>query len=85
MNIEITAPVVPRNILRVDSDIVPSLNVVSIVVSRVSIDTQAAARLIAFEAIDTGLLYLRYLIRFMIARVNAVNVYAAIIIAVISW
>jgi len=63
--------------------IVPSLNVVNIVDARVSIDTQAAAKLIAFEAEKTGLLYFLYLITLTIATVNAVKVYAAIAIAVI--
>ena len=55
----------------------------SIVDSNVSIDTQAAAMLIVLLANNMGLLYLRYLMRLMIATVNVVNVYAAIAIAVI--
>ncbi len=73
----------PSIILREARDIEPSLKVVSIVDSNVSIDTQAAAMLIVLLANNMGLLYLRYLMRLMIATVNVVNVYAAIAIAVI--
>ena len=41
------------------------------------------AKLIAFAAENTGLLYLLYFTALMIATVNAVKVYAAIAIAVI--
>ncbi len=83
MNTEITPPVQPSIIFRVIASILPSPKVVSIVASSVSIDTQAAARLIALDADYTGLLYLRYFTMFIIAIVNAVKVYAAIAIAVI--
>ena len=63
--------------------IVPSLKVVNRVEVRVSIDTQAAAKLIAFDAEKTGLLYFLYLTTFTMATVKAVNVYAAMAIAVI--
>ena len=43
--------------------IVPSLNVVSMVDVSVSIETHAAARLIVFEAENTGLLYFLYFLR----------------------
>ena len=72
---EITPPLEPSKILRSANDIVPSLNVVSIVDSSVSIETQAAASPIAFDAEYTGLLYLRYLTTFIIAIVIVPNVY----------
>ena len=62
-----------------------SPKVVSIVDSRVSIETQDAARLIAFTEKYTGLLYFLYFIRFTIAAVNEKKVYAARVIVVISW
>ena len=80
---ETAVPVVPSIILREAKDIEPLLKVVSMVDSKVSIDTQAAAMLIVLLADNMGLLNLRYLIRLMIATVNVVNVYAAIAIAVI--
>ena len=49
-NIEITPPVQPRNIFLVKALILLSPNVVSIVASSVNIDTQAAARVIVFDA-----------------------------------
>ena len=52
--------------------------------SNVSIDTHAAARLMALDAEYTGLLYLRYFTVFTMARASEVNVYAAIAIVVIS-
>ena len=85
INADITPPLAPSMIFCVSISIVPSLKVVSIVDSSVSIETQAEAKLIAFEAEYTGLLYLRYLITFMIAKVKEVKVYAAIIMVVISW
>lgn len=81
---EITPPVQPRKIFLVIAPMVPAPKVVSIVASRVSIDTQAEARLIAFDAEYTGLLYLRYFTILIIAIVNAVKVYAASAIVVIS-
>ena len=72
---EITSPLEPSKILRSANDIVPSLNVVSIVDSSVSIETQAAASPTAFDAEYTGLLYLRYLTTFIIAIVIVPNVY----------
>jgi len=57
--------------------------VVSIVDSSVNIDTSAAAKLIALDAEKTGLLYFLYFMTLTIAVVSAVNVYAAIAIAVI--
>ena len=83
INTEITPPVQPRNVFLVIAFILPSPKVVSMVASKVSIDTQAAARLIALDAEYTGLLYFLYLITFTIATVSAVNVYAAMAIAVI--
>ena len=74
MNTEIAAPDVPSKIRLSVKLIVLSPNVVSIVDSRVSIDTQAEARLIAFDAEKTGLLYLRYFTMFTVAIVNEVNV-----------
>ena len=56
---------------------------VSSVEVNVSIDTQAAAKLMALEAEKTGLLYFLYRTTLTMATVNAVNVYAAIAIAVI--
>ena len=47
---DIAPPDAPRRIRLSNSVMVPSPKVVSIVDSRVSIDTQAEARLIAFEA-----------------------------------
>ena len=74
----------PRKSRRPARSTVPSPNVVSIVDSSVSMDTHADARLIAFDAEYTGLLYLRYFTVFMIASVKEVNVYAAIAMVVIS-
>ena len=65
--------------------IVSFQNVVSIVDSSVSIDTQAEARLIAFEAEYTGLSYWRYFIMLIIANAIVINVYVAKVIVVISW
>ena len=59
-------------------------NAVSIVDSKVSIDTSAEIKLIIFDAENTGLLYLRYLNIPTIATLSEANVYAAIAIAVIS-
>lgn len=80
---ETAAPVAPIRILHDISDMEPSLKVVSIVDSNVSIDTQAAAILMILLADNIGLLYWRYLMRLMIATVNVVNVYTAMAIAVI--
>ena len=80
---DIAAPVSPSISFCSDTDIVLSLKVVSIVDSSVSIDTRAAAKLMAFDAEKTGLLYFLYLITLIIATANVVNVYAAIAIAVI--
>ena len=57
----------------------------SIVDSSVSIDTSAAAKLIAFDAEKTGLLYFLYFTTLIIATVKDVKVNAAIAIAVIMW
>jgi len=76
-------PVAPSIHFCIAGVMLESLNVVSMVDSRVSIDTSAAARLMAFDAENTGLLYFLYFTTFTIATVNAVNVYAAIAIAVI--
>ena len=84
INTEITPPLAPSIILRAVRSIEPSLNVVNMVDSNVSIDTHAAARLMAFDAEYTGLLYLRYFTVFTMARASEVNVYAAIAIVVIS-
>ena len=83
MSREIAPPVAPSIHFCSTADMVPSLKAVSIVDSSVSIDTRAAARLIAFDAENTGLLYFLYLITFTIAKLNEVKVYAAIAIAVI--
>ena len=82
---ETAAPVDPSIILCESASISVPLKVVSIVDSRVSIDTAAAARDIALAAEYTGLLYFLYLTAFTIARGTAVKVYAAIAIVVISW
>ena len=74
MNKQIAPPVQPSIILLSIGVIVPSLKVVSIVDSKVSIETQAAARLMALDAENTGLLYFRYLITFIIAIVSEVKV-----------
>ena len=84
MKTDMTAPDAPSMIFRVVSVIVSSPNVVSIVDSSISMDTAAAARLIAFDAEYTGLLYLRYFTVLMMASVSDVNVYAANAIVVIS-
>ena len=65
------------------SSVFSSLKALNMAVSKVSIDTQAAARLIAFDADMTGLLYRRYLTIFTIARDIDAKVYAAIAIVVI--
>lgn len=84
MKAEITPPDTPSKMRRSLRPIDPSPKVVSIVDSSVSMDTHAEARLMAFEAEYTGLLYLRYFTELIIAKVNEVNVYAAIAIVVIS-
>ena len=80
---ETAMPTPPNISFRVRASIVPSLNVVSIVDVNVSIDTQAAAKLMALDAEKTGLLYFLYLTTLTMAIVKEVNVYAAIVIAVI--
>ena len=84
IKIDVAPPDNAKNILLYASSIVSLPNVVSMVDSRVNMDTQADARLIAFEAEYTGLLYLRYFTVFIIASINDVNVYAANAIVVIS-
>ena len=77
-----TKPVDESNICRkIGEPLEP--NVVSIVVSRVSMETQAAIRLIFFAAEYTGLLYFLYLTKLTIAKVNVVKVYVAREIVVI--
>ena len=66
---DITALLTPSRIRRSASDRLPSPKVVSIVDSRVSIETQAEARAIACEAEKTGLSVCRFLITFAIATV----------------
>ena len=83
INTQITPPVDPSIALRVAASILPSAKVVSIVDSSVSIETSAAARVITFDAENTGLLYFRYSIIPIIAMISDVNVYAAMVIAVI--
>ena len=83
MSTEIAPPVAPSIHFCSAAVIVSSLKVVSIVDSSVSIDTRAAAKLMALAAENTGLLYFLYFITLTIATVNAVKVYAAIAIAVI--
>lgn len=84
MNKDIAPPLAPSMICLVRSVIDSSLKVVSIVASRVSIDTKAAAKLTVFDAVYTGLSYFLCLTMFIIAIVNETNVYAAIAIVVIS-
>ena len=84
MSTEIAPPVAPSIHFCSTAVIVPSLNVVSIVDSSVSIDTRAAAKLMALAAENTGLLYLRNLKKLIIAVVIVVKVYAAMAIVVIS-
>ena len=67
-------PTIPKITFCSLSPIVPSLNVVSMVDVSVSMETHAAAKLIVFEAENTGLLYFLYFTIFMIANVKAVNV-----------
>ena len=83
VKIESTAPDTARIICLKSGDSVPP-KVVSIVVSRVSIDTLAAISVIVFAAEYTGLLYFLYRTMFTIANVNVTNVYAARVIVVIS-
>lgn len=80
---EIVPPVAPNIHFCWVAVIVSPPNVVSIVDSSVSIDTNAAAKLIALAAENTGLLYFLYFTTLIIANVNAVKAYAAIAIAVI--
>ena len=82
---DITPPLTARSTLRIRGSSSGVPNVVSIVVSRVIIETRAAARLIAFDAENAGLLYFLNFTAFTIATVNDVNVYAAMVIVVISW
>ena len=84
MKIEIAPPLAPRNIFLCTFSI-EAPKAESIEDSSVSIDTEAAAKLIALVAEYTGLSYLRYFTVFIIAKVNDVKVYAAIAIVVISW
>jgi len=79
-----TPPVQPSKIFLVIASMVPSPKVVSIVASRVNIDTHAEAKLTALDAEYTGLLYLRYFTILIIATVKAVKVYAARTMVVIS-
>lgn len=81
---EIAPPVAASIILRMERVTFSAPKVVSMVDSSVINETQADARLIAFDAENTGLLYLRYLKILMIAKVRDVNVYAAMAIVVIS-
>ena len=70
----VTAPLEkPRKSRRTAGAISPP-KVVSIVDSSVSIDTTAEVSPITRDAERTGLLYLRYLNTFMIAKVNEVKV-----------
>ena len=71
---ETAAPVHESSIFLVIGVIDPSLNVLSIVDVSVSIETSADARLIAFDAEKTGLLYFLYFTVLTIATVNEVNV-----------
>ena len=74
----------PKKSLRVNKSMLPSLKVVNIVASSVSMETHAEARLTPFDAEYTGLLYFLYLTIFIIATVKEVKVYAAIAMVVIS-
>ena len=74
MSTEIAPPVAPSIHFCSTAVIVPSLKVVSIVDSSVSIDTRAAAKLMALAAENTGLLYLRYFTKLMMATVIEVKV-----------
>ena len=80
---ETAKPTPPSIIFCVKASIVPSLKAVSIVEVKVSIDTHAAAKLIALDAENTGLLYFLYFTMFTVAAVKAPKVYAAIAMAVI--
>jgi hypothetical protein len=84
INTDITPPEMPRKARLPVRLIVFFPKVVNIVDSRVNIDTHAAARLIDFDAVYTGLLYLRYLTIFTTATVNDAKVYAANAMVVIS-
>lgn len=84
INADITPPDMHSRMRLSVKLIVPLPNVASIVDSSVNIDTHAEARLIAFEAEYTGLLYLRYFTVLIIASVSEVNVYAAKAMVVIS-
>ena len=81
---EIAPPVAASIILRMERVTVSAPKVVSMVDSSVINETQADARLIAFDAENTGLLYLRYRTMLTMETVNAVKVYAAMAIVVIS-
>ena len=80
---ETAKPTLPSIIFFARAPIVPSSNAVSMVDVRVSMETQAEAKLMDLEAEKTGLLYFLYLTTFTIAIVKDVNVYAAMVIAVI--
>ena len=84
INAATAPPVSARKSFLVYVSTVCAPKVESIVASRVSIDTLAAARLIAFVDVYTGLLYFRYFMIFTIAKVSEVKVYAARAMVVIS-
>ena len=83
INAETAPPVAASSHFCPSAVSVPSSKELSMVDSSVSIDTSAAARLMALDAENTGLLYFLYLMTLTIATVNAAKVYAAIAIAVI--
>ena len=78
-----TPPVSAKNTCRISKSISLPKDV-NIVASNVIIETQAVVKLIDLAAENTGLLYFLYLIKLIIATVNAINVYAAKAIVVIS-
>ena len=81
----ITAIPVEESIICLNIVFVVSPNVVSMVLSKVKIDTLAAIKVIVFAAEYTGLLYFLYLTKLTIAKLNVQKVYAAIAIVVIIW
>ena len=74
---ETARPTPPSSIFCVSTSMLASLKAVSMVEVSVSIDTQAAAKLIAWQAEKTGLLYFLYFTMFTIAAANETKVYAA--------
>ena len=84
MNAETAPPLSARKIRIVFCDSVPLLKEASMVLSNVSMETQAAAKEMAFADDRTGLLYLRYRTTLTMATVSIAKVYVAMAIVVIS-